>query len=76
MSDFLMACGVMVIGGAGAALQRGGSMEQGLAHARELGNALVAAIKTGEAMRMQESIRAAFIKDFGAHFVQPRPMGT
>jgi multimeric flavodoxin WrbA len=72
MSDFLMACGVLVVGGAGAALQRSGSMEEGLARARELGNDLAAAIKTRRKYELQASARATFIKEFGTHITANR----
>jgi multimeric flavodoxin WrbA len=72
MGEFLMACGVMVIGGAGAALQRHGSMEQGLEHARRLGSDLVAAIHMRRRYEEQEGIRAAFIKEFGPHVTSNR----
>ena len=72
MSDFLMACGVLVVGGAGATLQRLGSMEEGLAHARELGIELAAAIKTRRSYEQQAGARAAFIKDFGSHIMANR----
>ena len=72
MSDFLMACGVLIVGGAGAALQRRGSMEEGLERARELGKDLAVAIKTRRNYEHQEGTRATFIKEFGAHIMANR----
>ncbi|HEY3422575.1 MAG TPA: flavodoxin family protein [Methanocellaceae archaeon] len=72
MSDFLMACGVLVVGGAGAALQRRGSMEEGVLRARELGNDLAIAIKTRRHYGQQEGTHAAFIEKFGIHITANR----
>jgi multimeric flavodoxin WrbA len=72
MSDFLKACGVSIVGGAGAALQRHGSMEQGLDRARVLGEDLAMAIKTQRQYEDQEGSRASFIKEFGTHIMANR----
>lgn len=67
MGDFLMACGVSIVGGAGAALKRSGSMEEGIARARELGKDLAIAIITRRNYEQQSNARATFIKEFGSH---------
>ena len=72
LSDFLIACGVQIVGGAGAVLQRSGSMEQGLERARGLGRDLVTAINTRRRYEDQEGVRAAFIEKFGTHIIANR----
>jgi multimeric flavodoxin WrbA len=72
MSDFLMTCGVLVVGGAGAAVKRRGSMEQGLERARILGKDLAIAIKMQRRYEEQECVRAEFIEEFGAHIMANR----
>ena len=72
MSDFLIACGVMIVGSTGAALQRRGSMEQGIERARGLGKDLAIAIKTRRHYEAQEGVHATFIEEFGAHVMANR----
>lgn len=72
MRDFLMACGVLIVGGVGASLQRSGSMEHGLERARGLGKDLAIAIKMRRHYEDQEGARAAFIEEFGAHIIANR----
>jgi multimeric flavodoxin WrbA len=67
MNGFLMSCGVSIIGGAGASLQRRGSLDRGLGHARKLGEDLAAAIRDRRRYEDQEETRMAFIREFGAH---------
>ena len=76
MSDFLKACGVLIVGGAGAALQHHGSMDQGLERARGLGKDLAIAIKMRSRYEDQEDVRAAFIEEFRAHIIANRGRWT
>ncbi len=67
MNGFLSECGVSVVGGTGASLQRRGSMERGLERARKLGEDLAAAIREKRHYEAQEGARTEFLKEFGAH---------
>jgi len=76
MRDFLMACGVLIVGDAGVTLQSNGSMAQGLDRARGLGKDLAAAIRIQRRYGEQEKVRDAFIKEFGTHIMSNRDRWT